>query len=57
MGPARAWPNERRWIWLTIAGWVFMLRRAGVCREPPSQTSQGTYSGFFPGIRFGPELD
>jgi hypothetical protein len=25
-GPLGAWPNERRWIWLTIAGWLLVLR-------------------------------
>jgi hypothetical protein len=24
--PFGAWPNERRWIWLTIAGWILLLR-------------------------------
>jgi hypothetical protein len=24
--PLEAWPNERRWIWLTIAGWLLVLR-------------------------------
>ncbi len=24
--PLSAWPDERRWIWLTIAGWLLLLR-------------------------------
>ncbi len=24
--PFSVWPNERRWIWLTIAGWILLLR-------------------------------
>ena len=24
--PFSAWPNERRWIWLTVAGWILLLR-------------------------------
>ncbi len=24
--PLSAWPNERRWIWLTVAAWLLLLR-------------------------------
>lgn len=43
--PLEAWPNERRWIWLTIAGWLLVLRGPALMNNV--QVEGGTVPDFF----------
>jgi len=45
--PLGAWPNERRWIWLTIAGWVLLLRGPGFVEALKARPPQDIVPDFF----------
>ncbi len=45
--PLSAWPNERRWIWLTIAGWVLLFRGPAFVESLQAKSPQELLPDFF----------
>jgi hypothetical protein len=45
--PLSTWPNERRWIWLTIAGWLLLLRGPAFVENLHAQSPQELIPDFF----------
>ncbi len=45
--PMSAWPNERRWIWLTIAGWLVLLRGPAFIDNLQAKPPQELIPDFF----------
>ncbi len=45
--PLSAWPNERRWIWLTIAGWLLLLRGPAFVESLQAKSPQELVPDFF----------
>ena len=45
--PFGAWPNERRWIWLTIAGWLLVLRGPAFVENLQAKSTQVLVPDFF----------
>ncbi len=54
--PLSAWPNERRWIWPTIAGWVLLLRGPGFVEAVQAGSLANFIPDFFSGICVGKKL-
>ena len=54
--PLGAWPNERRWIWLTIAGWLLVLRGPAFVENLQARPPRGAHPRLLPGVCLGPEL-
>ena len=48
MGPTEAaWPNESRWIWLAIAGWVLLFRGPSFVKGLQIASAPRTLRDFF----------
>jgi hypothetical protein len=45
--PLGAWPSERRWIWLTLAGWLFLLRGPAFIKNLEARPPQELIPDFF----------
>src|SRR5271154_2838890 len=45
--PFSAWPNERRWLWLTFAGWVLLLRGPAFVENLQAKSSRELIPDFF----------
>jgi Glycosyltransferase family 87 len=45
--PLSAWPNERRWIWLAVAGWVLLLRGPAFIENLQAKSAQVLVPDFF----------
>ncbi len=45
--PFSAWPNERRWIWMIIAGWVFLLRGPAFVEDLQAKSPKELPPGVF----------
>ncbi len=45
--PTSTWPNERRWIWLTIAGWLLLLRGPAFIENLQARPAQELIPDFF----------
>jgi hypothetical protein len=45
--PFSAWPNERRWIWLTIAGWLLLLRGPAFVEHLQAKSPRDLIPDFF----------